>query len=130
MIKNKITVTLLALCLSLYGLVGFWSNLGNEEISPILFASIVIASIIAFVLIIVSAYILTKERVRKQIIKNSIICLVAALICFAVFVILLINSNRIGIGKLYTLINGTFFAFGTISIVYTVSFMLLSISKK
>lgn len=99
--KSKIAITISAFCVSLYGLVGFWINIGNETIKPVLFVSIMAANVIALLLII-------------------------SALCFAVWAVLLANSDYIENSKLYSLIIAVFIASGTMSIVYSISFILIS----
>ena len=130
LMKNKFLITIFALCASLYGLVGFWVNLGNETIHPVLFTSIMVANVIAFILIIISAYNWSKEQARNNNIKNGIICLILSLFCFVVFTVLLIISDHIESGKLYSLITALFIALGTTLLFYSLLFMFFSIFKK
>ena len=130
MLKNKIAVMSLTLCVSLYGFAGLWINIGNETIKPALFISIVTAAAVALGLMIASAYLCSKESMHSNIVKKSIGCLIVSVTCFTVFVLSLINGDHIATGNLYTLINGVLFAFILISTVYTVSFALLSVLKR
>jgi len=128
--KNKVAITISALCVSLYGLAGFWLNLGNETIEPVLFASIIAANVIALILIIISAYSWSKEQLCKNTVRNGVICLILSAICFAVFAVLSANEEHIGAGKDYSFIMAVFVALGIASVLYSVSFMLFSAIKK
>lgn len=124
--KSKIAITISAFCVSLYGLVGFWINIGNETIKPVLFVSIMAANVIALLLIILSAYNWSKKQLRKNTLKNGFKCLIISALCFAVLAVLLANSDYIENSKLYSLIIAVFIASGTMSIVYSISFILIS----
>ncbi len=128
--KNNTAITISALCVSLYGLAGLWINLGNETIAPVLFASFIAAIVIALILIVISAYILSKEQERKNTIKYGVKCLILSVICFAVFAVLSANSDHIDNNEVYSLSTAVLIAFGTASFVYSVLFMIFAVFRK
>ena len=128
--KNNTAATIIALCFALYGVAGFWANLGNETISSALFASIIAALILAPLAIIFSTYRQTKEMQKKSIVKAGVICLAAAAVSLLAFAAWLSVSNRIEIGKLCTVISGVLLACGAAAIIYAASFLTLAAAKK
>ena len=127
---NKNAATIAALCFALYGVAGFWVNLGNEMIFPALFASIIAALILAPLAIIFSTYRQTKKMQKKSIVKAGIMCLAAAAVSLLAFVAWLSVSNRMETGKLYTAISGVLLACGAAAAIYAVSFLILAAVKK
>ncbi|MBR6617344.1 MAG: hypothetical protein IKL00_05660 [Oscillospiraceae bacterium] len=130
--KNKLAVTLTATGLSLYGLVGFWMSIGYTVMNPIFFYSIMAAIFLSPIAIFWSAFLLSKELTIRNTIRSGILCILAAIISFALLILWMLLGDRGYIS------NGTFFAFGSgvfitavaASAVYALSFMILAAVKK
>ena len=130
--KNKLAVTLTATGLSLYGLVGFWMSIGYTVMNPIFFCSIMAAIFLSPIAIFWSACLLSKKLTIRNTIRSGILCILAAIISFALLILWMLLGDRGYIS------NGTFFAFGSgvfitavaASAVYALSFLILAAVKK
>ncbi len=130
--KNKLAVTLTATGLSLYGLVGFWMSIGYTVMNPVFFYSIMAAIFLSPIAIFWSACLLSKELTIRKTIRSGILCILAAIISFALLILWMLLGDRGYIS------NGTFFAFGSgvfitavaASAVYALSFLILAAVKK
>ena len=123
--KNKSTIVIPTLLIAFYGLIGFWINIGNETINPILFISIMSAIIIAPIAIVFSSYISTKGTESKTIVKAGAICFAVALIAFVGFIFL---SGEIG--KMPAIISGVILASSPVSLLYAISFIVIALVKR
>lgn len=127
---NKLTVTILALALTLYGVIGFWVNIGNETMNPVLFATIVAALVLAPVGIAISAYQRTKDAETKKSVRTGVISLVLSAVSFAGLAILLVNSDNIGSGKVYDISSGAILALGSLLIVNSACIFLMAVINR
>lgn len=127
---NKLTVTILALALTLYGVIGFWVNIGNETMNSVLFATIVAALVLAPVGIAISAYQRTKDAETKKSVRSGVISLVLSAVSFAGLAILLVNSDNIGSGKVYDISSGAILALGLLLIVNSACIFLMAVINR
>ena len=125
--KNKSTIVIPTLLIAFYGLIGFWINIGNETINPILFISIMSAIIIAPIAIVFSSYISTKGTETKTIVKAGAICFAVALIAFVGFIFLLLSGE---IEKMPAIISGVILASSPVSLLYAISFIVIALVKR
>lgn len=114
---NKLIVIITAFVLTLYGVTGFWMNIGNETMNPVLFATIIAALVLAPIAIAISAYQRTKDAETKKSVRSGMISLVLSAVSFAALAIMLINSDNIGSGKVYDIASGVILALGSLFIV-------------
>lgn len=114
---NKLIVIITAFVLTLYGVTGFWMNIGNETMNPVLFATIIAALVLAPIAIALSAYQRTKDAETKKSVRSGMISLVLSAVSFAGLAFMLINSDNIGSGKVYDIASGVILALGSLFIV-------------
>ena len=128
---KKAFSTIAALGLSFYGAAGFWSNIGNETIHPLHYASIIAAMILAPFAILLSAVLLTKETPKKSIGKAGFVSLIISALSFAGFKLWLFNSDRINVsGKTFALIAGLILALAAAAALYAVFLFIIAAVRK
>lgn len=128
---KKILLLLIAILFTFYGVVGFWINIGNQALNPIIFATIMIALILAPITIIFSLYYYTKNIKIKTVAVSSELSLIFSLIDFAVFYFWLSKSDTIFEIKVCNLISGVLIALGLFLLLSSlVLFIIASIKNK
>ena len=91
---NKFAATIFALCLAICGAAGFWIHIGNETMSPVLFAAILAAMILAPFAIIYLAFRLTKDMQKNGMAKAGLVSLAAAAVSLTGFGLWLSAGRR------------------------------------
>ncbi|MBR5370999.1 MAG: hypothetical protein IK130_02170 [Oscillospiraceae bacterium] len=128
--KNKIFATMAAGGLSSYGIAGFWSNLGNETIHPVLFASMLTAMVLAPVAVIIAACLRTSRMPQQRIGGKGVLWLLLSAVSFIGFWLWLTHGGSLAGGKLFALISGLLLACSAATLVYAVTCFILAVSKK
>lgn len=127
---NKFAATISALCLAIYGAAGFWIHIGNETMSPVLFATILAAMILAPFAIIYSAFRLTKDMQKNGMAKAGLVSLAAAAVSLTGFGLWLSAGRRMENGTLFAVIGGVLLACGAAAAVYAVCFFIFAAVRK
>ncbi len=131
---KKIVLTVLAVICSAYAVTDFIEHIPIDSEMSVLHSVIVwIALILAPVLIILSAHLLSKGKTAKQITLSGIVSVVFAIISLPVFYAIESKlSDKVIVDNFHfdELVSNLFMALTLMSAVYALSFFTIAIIKK
>ena len=128
--KNKVFAAMASATLSVYGITGFWSNLGNETIHPVLFATILAALVLAPFAVIVFACLRSSRMPKQRIGGAGVLSLMLSAVSFVCFWLWLSFGGMYAAGMSHALIGGLFLSCSAAALVYAVTCFILAAVKR
>ncbi|MBP0986689.1 MAG: hypothetical protein J6S92_00165 [Oscillospiraceae bacterium] len=128
--RNKVFAAMASAVLSVYGIAGFWSNLGNETISPVLFASILAAMVLAPIAVIVFSCLRSGGMSKQRIGGAGVLSLLLSAVSFVGFWFWLSTGDMLASVVPHALISGLFLSCSAAALVYAVTCFILAVFKR